>query len=249
LKRLSFLLIALLQLNIYAAKSYYPDNILNFRNGDLKSELFEVISRDHNVLEYSSARKIMFQKIYLEKDQAGYYVQDVYCETKFDQSSGVGPNQMPNDSIVNVEHTWPQSKFTGAFPKNTQKSDLHHLFPTDSKANGTRGNFPFGEVVEDMGKLKENCHESKIGSIQNKGGVYFEPPHAHKGNVARALFYFSIRYQVSIDEIQEKTLRLWDKEDPIDQNEMSQNDLIHKFQNNRNPFVDFPNLADRIDNF
>ena len=44
---------------------------------------------------------------------------------------------------MNTEHTWPQSKgATGA-----AKSDLHHLFPTDSKANSIRGNHPFGIVT------------------------------------------------------------------------------------------------------
>lgn len=77
----------------------------------------------------------------------------------------------------------------------------------------------------------------------------FEPPQQHKGNVARALFYFSIRYQMPIDDNQESYLRSWHNEDPIDQNEIDRNDKIKSFQNISNPFIEKPDLVDLIQNF
>ena len=112
-----------------------------------------------------------------------YFVTDVYCESDY-RSPGLG--KIPNNSVINVEHTWPQSKFGGA-SKSIKKSDLHHLYPTDSQLNSIRGSFPFGEVVKDTQNTK--CPISRIG-VDFDGHRVFEPPHDHKGNVARALFYF-----------------------------------------------------------
>jgi endonuclease I len=77
----------------------------------------------------------------------------------------------------------------------------------------------------------------------------FEPPETHKGNVARSLFYFSIRYGLRISPEEEAYLKMWNKQDPVDQEEMIRNNEIYKTQGSRNPFVDHPELADRIQDF
>src|SRR5690606_15195711 len=133
------------------------------------------------------------------------------------------PGVIPNSNEVNTEHTWPQSKFLQS-PKGFMKSDIHHLYPTDSRANSIRGNHPFGEV-EDGGNLPGNarCDASHIGrpragdGLPSAGGsVYFEPPTEHKGNVARSMFYFATRYGMEIDRTQEFYLRRWHELDPVD---------------------------------
>lgn len=158
-----------------------------------------------------------------------------------------GPNRILDNRVINAEHTWPQSRFAGGFSKEMQKADLHHLFPADSEMNSTRSSFPFGEVVKDSQELK--CREARIGSVSESQGIFFEPPDSHKGNVARALFYFSVRYKVTIDPIQEKYLRLWNYEDLPDEEEISRNEEIFRLQGNRNPFIDHPELADLILDF
>ncbi|MGZ3809625.1 MAG: endonuclease I family protein, partial [Bacteriovorax sp.] len=129
-----------------------------------------------------------------------------------------------------------------------QKSDMHHLFPADAKANSTRGNYEFAEVVENL-NLK-NCDASKSGaSVVSGGRTFFEPPSEHKGNVARALFYFSVRYKMALSQEQQTFLRKWNEQDPVDDAEMARNDAIEKLQGDRNPFIDFPNLAQDISHF
>ena len=82
-----------------------------------------------------------------------------------------------------------------------------------------------------------------------KRSNYFEPPQRHKGNVARALFYFSVRYRLAISATQEAHLRAWHRKDPVDESEKNRNDLVQEIQGNRNPFIDFPHLVDSIDDF
>jgi len=201
---------------------------------------------EHKSIGYRGARKVLFGKIHLREDSSGYYVQDVYCRKKITRNvTHVGPNIIPNNNVVNCEHTWPQSRFNRSFPKNLQKSDLHHLYPTDSRANSTRGNNEFAEVDGDR---LDNCDGSYYG-VEKWNGDYFEPPNEHKGNVARALFYFSIRYKLKISSTEEEYLKKWHELDPVDANELERNNIIHSVQGNRNPFIDYPELVSRIRDF
>ncbi|MCK5882702.1 MAG: endonuclease [Bacteriovoracaceae bacterium] len=208
-------------------------------------------------LEYKDARKQLFGFLHLKEDDQGIYLEDLYCNRKmrendYSDQSTIGKFKVPTSSVTNCEHTWPQSRFSKNFSKRLQKSDLHHLFPTDSKANSKRANYPFAEV---SGKpVSASCTASKVGSIlqatqKSRSKRYFEPPKYHKGNVARALFYFSVRYKIPINPNEEYYLKKWHMEDPVDADELERNDRIESIQYNRNPFIDFPQLVDQISDF
>lgn len=200
----------------------------------------------HTSVGYESARKIMFGELFIKQDNDGSYVLDVYCGKKFHFKQVSDVSDMGNE--VNIEHTWPQSKFNGNFDKNKQKSDMHHLYPTDSYANNRRGNFNFGAVEDHHDELNvQNCSISRLSDVS--GQFLFEPPTVHRGNVARSLFYFAVRYNLFIDPAEEMILKLWHKADPIDAAELARHETIAKYQKVRNPFLDFPELVDRISNF
>lgn len=205
----------------------------------------------HSAIGYSAARVFLMGNYYLVRDGKGYAVRDVYCDKDRPSDEFPGqapaPNTVPDNTVINVEHTWPQSRFTGKFSTETQKSDLHHLFPTDSKLNAIRGNNIFGEVTQDTQTLK--CSVSRFGLGSAGRTQVFEPPMNHRGNVARALFYFALRYDMNISPAEEVILRKWNKEDPVDEEELRRNEEIYKVQGNRNPFVDYPELSDSIADF
>lgn len=206
----------------------------------------------HVSVGYNNARVFLLGKFYFIQDEQGNGIKDVYCDryvrsSDFKGGNGPSPGKVPDDKVINVEHTWPQSRFTGRYPKDLQKADLHHLFPTDSQMNSVRGNYWFGEVVKDSKELK--CHTVRFGQPSYKGPDVFEPPTNHRGNVARALFYFALRYDMMIDENEEATLRKWNNDDPVDEEELARNEEIYKLQGNRNPFVDYPELTEKISNF
>ncbi len=197
-------------------------------------------------LSYTEARKYLFGLLHLKKDGQGNYLEDVYCRKTY--TSGVGPGRIPNHQVVNCEHTWPQSRFSGSHRKRLQKGDLHHLYPTDSRANSTRGNHKFAEVLGD--DATSDCSASQFGiHSRTKKSSYYEPPREHRGNVARALFYFATRYDLRISDEEEFFLRKWHKEDPVDAEEMKRNNMIEKIQGNRNPYIDLPKIVDQINNF
>lgn len=206
----------------------------------------------HINLGYDRARIYLLGNFYLvDHGDGDYSIKDVYCDKvrssdEFPNGDAPAPNKIPGGTTVNTEHTWPQSRFTNRYNREMQKSDMHHLFPTDNEMNSIRGNNPFGEVVQDRKSLR--CKSSRFGRASRGNADVFEPPQNHRGNVARALFYFSVRYEMEIDPHQEATLRKWSKEDPIDEEEVKRNEYIHKMQGSRNPFIDFPHLEDSINN-
>lgn len=259
-----------------AARSYYPQSTIKkfldekSSSSDLREEIFNLSDKYHVLHEdsydtlsdscpesekctyqrrdqtYTEARKIMFGNLFLEDlGNNKYALKEVYCNITVDETKGIGPNKIPSANFVNCEHTWPQSKFSKSFSSELQKSDLHHLFPADMKANSTRSNNPFADVD---GKFTHSqCKDSKIGNaLDNPSIRSFEPPIEHKGNVARAIYYFSTRYKMEIDATQAKYLKIWNEEDPVDQEELDRNERIMNLQGNRNPFVDYPELINRL---
>lgn len=203
----------------------------------------------HVAIGYDRARVFLMGYFYLVSTGNGYGVRDVYCQRVYTdrdfRGAKPGPQRIPDHRVVNVEHTWPQSRFNGRQPNQEQMSDLHHLFPTDSQMNSLRSSHPFGEVAVEGATA---CPESVLGRSSH-GTVMFEPPDSHKGNVARALFYFAVRYGMSIPPEEEFYLRAWNQMDPVDQEEMTRNNEIYKAQGNRNPFIDHPDLANLIRDF
>lgn len=200
----------------------------------------------HTSVGYEGARKIMFGEIFIENDARGKFVKDVYCGKKFYFNNVNDVSNMHTE--VNIEHTWPQSKFSKSFDKNLQKSDMHHLYPTDSDANNRRANHDFGDVALEHDELNvQNCGASKLGSIS--GHQIFTPPTSHKGNVARSLFYFAVRYNMTIDRAEEMILRQWHKSDPVDATERTRHEIVAKYEKVRNPFVDYPELVEKIADF
>lgn len=234
-------------------KENTADSILPNCNSASAEENSISTCTEHRPLGYTKARQKLFGQLYLKNsDNNAYSVTDVYCERTytdkdFGGSPTFGPDLVPSSgNIINTEHTWPQSRFTGRFSREMQKSDLHHLFPTDSEMNARRGSLRFGTVVEDVENLK--CPMNHIGH-QADGGIIFEVPKAQRGNTARAIFYFATRYQMKISPSEEAALRQWHIDDPIDAEEFTRNQQIETLQGNRNPYVDFSDLIDRIERF
>ncbi len=118
----------------------------------------------------------------------------------------------------------------------TGHSDAHHIRAVDGQENSSRNNRNYG--VDYNGP-------SGVAGTWN-------------GDVARALFYMGVRYnglsvvngnpvENIIGQIGDlATLLQWNHSDPADDFEMNRNNYIYTWQVNRNPFIDYPNLADYI---
>ena len=204
---------------------------------ELKDSLTEIID-DHNSLGYTPARDQMYGSI----DNDSGWVECVYTGRTAYFSTREGANA----NSFNCEHTWPQSFSGEAEP---MKSDIFHLYPTDVTANSMRGSYDFGIVTSATWAQGG----SKLGT-DSEGQTVFEPRDVHKGNVARTHFYYIIRYNGAYNGYVDATkmeahFRTWHLSDPVDSDEEERNEDIHALQYNRNPFIDHPELADRISSF
>jgi endonuclease I len=124
------------------------------------------------------------------------------------------------------------------------RSDLHHIYPVTSMVNSTRGANPFCDVV----LVIREVDGAFLGNDLN-GNRCFEPRDVHKGNVARAMFYFATVYQQDIADDEEAVLRRWAVADPIDAAERIRAERVTVFQGSNQPFIQWPELLSQIENF
>jgi deoxyribonuclease-1 len=218
-----------------------PDDysgIAHLRDDALRNELHDLVASIHEPVSYNKAKSHMFGSSGF--DVRGGKVECIYTGRRFSRGT------LDKSGGFNVEHSWPQSEFGGAVGA---KSDMHHLFPTDPDANSRRSSLPYGNTD----CVSSPCRWSEAGSeVGRRIGGYetvFEVRPEFRGEVARAHFYFAVRYGMSIPEFEETALRRWNRCDPPDDRERARNDAIERRQGNRNPFVDRPDLVDAISDF
>lgn len=206
--------------------------------------------KPQTVLDYDDARDTMYANIYLEGDS----VEGVYTGHRL----YLPPNQDPSTALfrsgsangINAEHTYPQSK--GA-RFGAAKSDMHHLFPTRTAANSARSNYPFSAIPPAQTTLwyyrtqevRQPSQAANHYSQLDSSGGKFAPRLQHRGNVARAIFYFYTMYKMEADAAdptffaqQLPQLCQWHFDDPVDSLEWVRTHRIAAYQDGKpNPFV------------
>ncbi|MGW0583012.1 endonuclease [Streptomyces sp. NPDC002920] len=187
----------------------------------------EFIQADAAVLQTRLAR---VQELLLHESTAG----PAEFEAEFDALEEAMP--------FNCEHVVPQSWFAKLEP---MRGDLHHLFACESGCNSFRGNFPYINFPGFQEAVRSAC-----GMREDEG---FEPEKG-KGTVARATLYFLLRYPGLVGDAAREfpenrlpTLLAWHDADPVGEYERHRNAAVAEIQGNRNPLIDHPEWARRID--
>lgn len=221
----------IISFNLFAMDNIHINELEKLNNAQLKERLSQILRDTHRPISYKEAIESLFNL--LDRHQGSLC--GIYSPKECISTEGV-----PDHKIMNVEHSWPQS----AGAKGTAKSDLHHLFIATNATNSMRSDLPFCDVKETLWK-----NESSKRGYSIKKDHCFEPPENVKGNIARALFYFAIRYKMEIDNNQETFLKMWHEIDPVDLNEEDREMKISTLQNNHNIFVHHPELVRMIKDF
>ena len=140
----------------------------------------------------------------------------------------------------NCEHVVPQSWYA---KKEPARGDLHHLFTCETRCNSFRSNLAYYDFPDFEEATRPECGKRE--------GNRFEPS-AGKGAVARATLYFLLRYKGLIEspsEMHEDRLAFllqWHLDHPVSRYELHRNQAIFEKQGNRNPLIDFPEWASKI---
>lgn len=221
----------------------YYSTTQNLEEQALKNALKARLGLGYNQQSYNGARDVMFMTIDNKRlNGQGASVNTLECiYTGYHKTSYTSRSDAQTTTPqFNTEHTFPQGFFNQTLP---ERSDLHHLFPTTNNSNSQRGNNPFGVVT--------NGTAVTLGGGSFYNSTTFEPRNQQKGKTARAMLYFVIRYQDYQNHFspQENLLVNWHTTYPPDSIEEQRNNDVFAVQNNRNPFIDYPQLAERITNF
>ena len=236
----------------------------DFANADeLKNALSAIIAKDHKQLTY---KQVWSALSYADQDPNNdKNVIEIYTGasiSKYDnQTGGSGVGKW------NREHVWAKSH---GFPSDTQwgYTDAHHLRPSDPGINTARSNNDFG-ACKDTGE-EVLFNGVATGNYLNKTTDCWEPRDEVKGDVARMIMYMDTRYQgtdtattnmpdlVAVDRLTTTdedtspligtlcTLYAWNQLDAVDTYEQNRNNQVYKYQGNRNPFIDRPELVQQV---
>ena len=245
---LSFL--SVLPIVAQPSASYY-NKVDGLKKADLKLALKNIII-NHKQLTYGSELPAAYRSVYFIDGQPSM-VYDLFSTETYEYSS----------NKWNKEHVIPKSWWGGTV--NKAYSDIFSVIPSESGANTQKSNFPIGTVY----RSKFDNGRIKVGTpVTGQGGNYttvFEPADEFKGDFARIYFYVATCYSdiawgsnsnVKSELVQEDwptlkpwlyTLLLkWHNQDPVSEKEKQINNNAEKEQGNRNPFIDYPALADYI---
>ena len=246
-----FLILTMSTLSAGAAvpTGYY--NTLNGKKeGDLKTAIYNLCRNFTTVSSYSALPQY-FQKTDIYPDSQRWW--DMYSDI---------PLYAPSFSGLNREHSFPKSWWGGS-ETTTAYVDLNHLYPSEAAANMAKSNFPLGEV--DSKYITFDNGICKVGSpVAGEGGgaaSVFEPADEYKGDFARTYFYMVTTYQdltwkytymvaqnlyPTLNAWSVDLLLKWHRADPVSDKETNRNEEVYKIQNNRNPFIDYPELAEYL---
>lgn len=229
----------------------YYNNLNGLKGEELKQALQDIIA-DESVVRAQTYNDVV--DILKEADQNPKNSNQVWLVyTEQGRSKIDFQLTSENTGAWNREHVWPRSRGvffsiegdnvndgideywnTNADSLRHGNSDAHHLRAVDGPENSKRGNKFYGEYT---------------GPVNTAGSF--------RGDVARSIFYMAVRYN-NLDLVEGypegtpgrfgdlTTLLNWHQMDQPDDFEVNRNNVVQKWQYNRNPFIDLPDLAEYI---
>ena len=223
------------------------DNILNALN--------TCISKNYKEISYKA-----LEPHYLNTDFYSDTLWDMYSTCRFTYEDANVPQKNVCDGW-NKEHVCCQS-WLGSGP---MVSDMFNVYPTDARINNLRSNYPYGVVSTFSGFSGDPDKHGlgKLGSSVAGVGTVYEPDDRYKGDFARTFFYMAARYRsnvlnsgngsrmfssnpTNLTTYALNFLLQWHRNDPVSEKEIDRNQAVYGEQNNRNPFIDYPDLVEYI---
>ena len=249
------LLVSFLHLQAQPFPGYY-NNAVGKKQKDLKTAL-HVIINPHTAIEYYSS-STSFRTTDWHPD--GYFW-DMYSNSRVKTWPGT-------TTVLNREHNMPKSWFGIASGEENDEpigTDLHNLYPSEKSANSAKLNYALG-IVGANPTFSNGVVKVGKSAYPGYSGTVFEPANEYKGDFARCYMYMVTCYEDYANRWQStgvtsmlsnnaypvfkpyaiNLLMEWHRNDPVSSKEINRNNAVDNIQRNRNPFVDFPVLAEYI---
>lgn len=235
-----------------AQESYYA-SIDSVKGGAPLKEALHKLLKKHKVIPYGPGASSTW---------GAFYEIDVVIGTENRVADMYSPTARyfgkKGDAVagMNIEHCvakswWGSSKNVNAY------YDLHHLNPSDALANSNKSNYPLANLE----KITWDNGVAFVGDATIEGSKMkaYEPCDEYKGDFARTYMYMFTCYQdltykytwMNYENSAYPTLKPWAVElllqwhelDPVSEKEVQRNNAVFNIQGNRNPYIDFPQLA------
>lgn len=241
-----------------------PDGYYSSCNNKTAENLLTALHtkiKTHTVIEYKNG----LPELYATSDvyPGTSTIWDIYSTSSYSLTGDRCGNYTYVGDCWNREHSFPKSWF---FEGKPMYSDAFHIYPTDGRVNGQRYHYPYGECANGT-TLSPNNGVYALGRLgmstfPGYSGIVFEPDDQYKGDLARSYFYMATCYYDHIstwlcDMLDGSSypafsswalemLLKWHRQDPVSQKEIDRNEAIYAVQNNRNPYIDHPELVEYI---
>lgn len=250
------LLLHLFASTAFAQHDYFKD-INGVKGGETIKNALHNIIKNHICISYGSGINSTWGAFYTTDaviEDNKRRVLDMYS----DSIRYFGEQGASIKNVMNIEHCLPKSWWGST--ENDAYCDLHNLNPSDESANIRKSNRPLGELTT----ITWNNGVAYIGqaNIDGSSENAYEPCDEYKGDFARTYMYMFTCYQdftwtktyMNYENSSYPTLKpwaaemliKWHKQDPVSEKEINRNNAIYSIQGNRNPFIDYPQLADYI---
>jgi len=228
----------------------YYSSVSGLKKAELKTALYKLL-KDHDVLSYGKGEGGTWWAFYVTDRTSNNMVVNRYSdETFYFSSRGTAANGM------NIEHSMPKSWWGGG---TNAANDIHHLYPSPSDDNSAKSNYPMAIVTTVKKSSGEGYDKVGTGTVNGSTQQCWEPGDQYKGDFARTYMYMVTCYQnltwkgtglQTMDNNDWPTFKQWAQDlyiewatdDPVSTLETTRNDAVYGFQENRNPFIDFPYL-------
>lgn len=236
----------------------YASSLNGLKKEQLKAALHKLMDKK-NVLPYGGGGKGTWWGFwYTDRNSQTNECYNRYSDKKFFFES---TNTGRAIGGMNIEHSFPKSWWGGH--KNDAWCDLYNLYPSDSKANSSKSNFVMGVVVNVKEEAGAGYDKVGTGYADGKLVNMWEPGDRFKGEFSRSYMYMATTYQnlsftsegakqlqtgayPTLKKWSSDLFRQWSKNDRVDEMEIKRNEAVYKIQNNRNLFIDYPNLAEYV---
>lgn len=272
-KQLSLLVLCLFSLSLFAEDLtegfYNPANGL--KDCELKGTLKELI-RDHTVIPYGDGSWEVFY--YADQDENGYCM-DMYCDD-WKKFSAPGNAVSGCNVEHSFAKSWWGGAKNDAYkdcyhlnPSNSTANSARSNYPLGIVTNlvKTSGSLKIGKQHHDSLNVDFNIWEPKDEYKGDFARAYFymatcygkDKYGAYDPTVCSAYQGWRLdnkdvgsRFAMQNDNYlefqpwEQEVLIQWHRQDPVSVKEIKRADAVSNFQHNRNPFIDYPYLAEYI---
>ncbi|MEE0923495.1 MAG: endonuclease [Paludibacteraceae bacterium] len=235
----------------YYKGTYSYSNLSALSGNDLFGALNTLMGNTSRIggssFSYNSLRD-QYKNVDKDLNRSGYII-GYYNGASF---SGV----WDSGATWNREHTWPQSK--GANKSIPMGHDMQSVRPTHTTVNSSRGNDAYGEsgayYDPDEVSISNSYYKStNMGSYRGDAArvilydyVVYGEAGGHKNSLYNGNAQLLSKFGSAGVFESAAVLLKWHMNDPVSLTEMVRNDGAQTYQGNRNPFIDYPELAIQV---